>query len=209
MKKAAMPTMKASSMTPEQRQNHRIANLKCHKPSIMAENFRAYYKAQAAQKRGEEYKYIPPSIFLILDEGGPFSIQTAEEIIDEWGKWQSERSGEETDSEPMANIDGKGLLHPESAYLLRYGQSTYVKGDEVHGVVLEHGGARNWWNELTKRLQPEDGRWSDTMEWYVEYLQPGVECGGNKMEAFRVKRHFPEDVGENAAKGTSGDGKKA
>ena len=192
-----------TSLTPAQRHQRIITNLKGNKPSIMPSRFAAY----AAHERGE--RYIAPPTFLILNKHFTFEqlqgvyAEIREEHKDT--KQQSEDADEndkeiknhnENDNNQTENDNPKVSFTPLEISPTKYTrydetQKVSVQGEELRCVKLPLGGTRYWWDVLTTRLQPEN--WPETMEFYVEHLTAQVvDSEGIRMEALRVRRHFAE-----------------
>lgn len=181
---------KIHPLTKEQRAHRIIANVKNNKPSVMAEKFRHAGLAKRAEARGEVYVYAPIPTFLILGE--PYTLQTIQDIVNEEMAEKAKRSAVQSGSDAENASIETPILTLETAYLAAYddAKDELVEGEvEVTGVRLPLGSTRDWWDELTKHLQPEN--WTETMEFYVEYLTTPVVCDGERMDALRGRRHFP------------------
>ena len=177
-----------------------MMNVKGNKPSVMVMKFEDFNCAEAAKRKGEAYVREPDFTFLIHDcddnDHTPLTLQTIRQIIRERKARRtasaSTAAGEVEDEEATDE-----LPQLQTAKLLS-GHSSDATDEEVHGIKLR-GNVRNWWNELTEMLQPEDWPvkiWSITLS----IFKIGSVCGGVKMDALRVRRHFEEGEVEEVEK---------
>ena len=186
----------APLLTTSERKQRILMNVKGNKPIIMAMKFEHYHRAEEAKQNGEAYIPPPEFTFFIHDEDGetPITLQTIQEIVNKRKPRQT--SSTSTTAECVQEELTDDPLHLQTARVLS-GHDFDTTGEEVKGIKLR-GNVRGWWNKLTEMLQPED--WPNSMVYYVEHLQDRVLCGGVKMDALRIRRHFEdgevEDGGE-------------